>query len=201
MHSAALTDVDGCEREKELAYRMNVEGTRAIAEAAERAGSFLFTYLRIMSSMESEACTEEDDIPNPVSYYGYSKLLGEQFCSGCIARTCVIYGSRPASSKVNFALWLLNSLRLESRFAWSQISSSRPLSTPIWPEWSWRRQTGGYPECTISPEPPGYLGMTTLLSWPGHLILNRIWLQPSRMGDLKWVPEGRRIHLSIHPRP
>ena len=53
----------------------------------------------------------EDDRTNPVSYYGYSKLLGEQFCHDCIARTCVIYGSRPASGKVNFALWLLNSLK------------------------------------------------------------------------------------------
>ena len=41
IHSAALTDVDRCEREKELAYKMNVEGTRAIATAAEKAGSFL----------------------------------------------------------------------------------------------------------------------------------------------------------------
>ncbi len=41
IHSAALTDVDRCERENELAYKMNVEGTRAIAMAAEKAGSFL----------------------------------------------------------------------------------------------------------------------------------------------------------------
>ncbi len=51
------------------------------------------------------------DSTNPVSYYGYCKLLGEQFFRGCIARTCMIYGSRPASGNANIALWLINSLK------------------------------------------------------------------------------------------
>lgn len=110
IHSAALTDVDRCEREQELAYKMNVDGTRAIATAAEKAGSFLI-YISTDYVFDGLCgMYREDDRPNPVSYYGYSKLLGEQFCRGCIARTCVIYGSRPASGKVNFALWLLSSL-------------------------------------------------------------------------------------------
>ena len=111
IHSAALTDVDRCEREQELAYRMNVEGTRAVAKAAEKAGSFL-AYISTDYVFDGlRGMYREDDDTNPVSYYGRSKLLGEQFCRGCIARTCVIYGSRPASGKVNFALWLLNSLK------------------------------------------------------------------------------------------
>ena len=111
IHSAALTDVDRCEREQELAYKMNVEGTRAIATAAEKAGSFLIYISTDYVFDGMRGMYREDDRTNPVSYYGYSKLLGEQFCRGCIARTCVIYGSRPASGKVNFALWLLNSLK------------------------------------------------------------------------------------------
>jgi dTDP-4-dehydrorhamnose reductase len=111
IHSAALTDVDRCEREPELAYKMNVEGTRAVAKAAEKTGSFL-VYISTDYVFDGlRGMYREDDRANPVSYYGYSKLLGEQFCLGCIARTCVIYGSRPASGKVNFALWLLNSLK------------------------------------------------------------------------------------------
>jgi len=111
IHSAALTDVDRCEREKELAYKMNVEGTRALAKAAEESASFMI-YISsdyVFDGNRGMYC--EDDRTDPVSYYGLSKLKGEQFCKGCIARTCVIYGSRPASGKVNFALWLLNSLK------------------------------------------------------------------------------------------
>jgi len=111
IHSAALTDVDRCEREQELAYKMNVEGTRAVAEAAEKARSFLVYISTDYVFDGNRGMYKEDDSTNPVSNYGYSKLLGEQFCRGCIARTCVIYGSRPASGKVNFALWLLNSLK------------------------------------------------------------------------------------------
>lgn len=111
IHSAALTDVDRCEREKELAYKMNVEGTRAIAAAAEKVGSFLIYISTDYVFDGMRGMYREDDIPNPISYYGYSKLLGEQYCRGCIARTCVIYGSRPASGKVNFALWLIESLK------------------------------------------------------------------------------------------
>ena len=51
----------------------------------------------------------EEDATNPVNHYGYTKLLGEKYCQDfCIARTCVIYGAKPASGKVNFALWLIN---------------------------------------------------------------------------------------------
>jgi len=111
IHSAALTDVDRCERERELAYKMNVEGTRAIAKAAEKAGAFL-VYISTDYVFDGERGSyREDEKTNPVSYYGQSKLLGEEFCRGCIARTCVIYGSRPASGKVNFALWLIESLK------------------------------------------------------------------------------------------
>jgi dTDP-4-dehydrorhamnose reductase len=111
IHSAALTDVDRCERERELAYKMNVEGTRAISKAAEKAGAFL-VYISTDYVFDGERGSyREDDKTNPVSYYGQSKLLGEEFCRGCIARTCVIYGSRPASGKVNFALWLIESLK------------------------------------------------------------------------------------------
>lgn len=111
IHSAALTDVDRCEREKDLAYKMNVEGTRIIAAAAKKVGSFLI-YISTDYVFDGErGMYREDDRPNPISYYGYSKLQGEQYCNGCIVRTCVIYGSRPASGKVNFALWLLSSLQ------------------------------------------------------------------------------------------
>lgn len=111
VHSAALTDVDRCERERELAYQLNVEGTRAIAQACQDVGAFL-VYISTDYVFDGVGgMYREDELTNPISYYGTSKLLGEQFCHGCIARTCVIYGSQPASGKINFALWLIDRLR------------------------------------------------------------------------------------------
>jgi dTDP-4-dehydrorhamnose reductase len=53
---------------------------------------------------------KEEDEPNPIDYYGYTKMLGEKYCE-CIVRPCVIYGAKPASGKINFALWLIDKLR------------------------------------------------------------------------------------------
>jgi dTDP-4-dehydrorhamnose reductase len=56
----------------------------------------------------------ESDPTEPVNYYGYTKLKGEEVRlleEHCIARTSVIYGSIPAAGKVNFALWAIDKLR------------------------------------------------------------------------------------------
>ena len=59
MHTAALTDVDGCEKDKELAFRINVEGTKAVAEAARKLNSSSSTSQRTTSSMAVRECTEK----------------------------------------------------------------------------------------------------------------------------------------------
>jgi len=187
IHSAALTDVDRCEREPELAFKMNVEGTRAVAEAAEKAGSFL-VYISTDYVFDGQrGMYREDDETNPVSYYGYSKLLGEQFCQGCIARTCVIYGSRPASGKVNFALWLLDSLKSgkEVRVVTDQFITPT-LNTNLAGmvlEAADRRLCGVY----------NLAGATRISRYDYALELARVFdldtnlILPSRMEDLLWV--------------
>ena len=116
LHAAALTNVDLCEREKELALRVNYEATARIAEISEKLGSFM-VYISTDYVFDGEkGLYKEEDIPNPINFYGYSKLKGEQaireLVEGyCIARASVIYGSKPAGGKVNFALWLFEKLR------------------------------------------------------------------------------------------
>lgn len=109
VHSAALTDVDRCEKEKELAYRVNVEGTRNVAEVADEVGSFMVYVSTDYVFDGKRGMYSESDEPDPINNYGYTKLLGEGYCNS-VARTCVLYGARPATGKANFALWLLNKL-------------------------------------------------------------------------------------------
>ena len=120
VHAAALTDVDRCERERELAEKVNHEATAVLSESARRAGAhFLYVSTDYVFDGDRGSYKEEDKV-NPISFYGSTKLRGEQSAEAsgaefCIARASVIYGARQAAGKVNFALWLIESLRKGER--------------------------------------------------------------------------------------
>jgi dTDP-4-dehydrorhamnose reductase len=116
VHAAALTDVDKCELNKDLAWSINVEGARNIAKAVKSSGAFL-VYVSTDYVFDGETgLYEETDKTDPINYYGFTKLKAEELVKDlldeyCIARTSVMYGSTPAAGKINFALWLLNQLK------------------------------------------------------------------------------------------
>ncbi|MCW4029585.1 MAG: dTDP-4-dehydrorhamnose reductase [Candidatus Bathyarchaeota archaeon] len=119
VHAATLTDVDKCELNKELAWKVNVEGTQNIVKAAQTAGSFLFYVSTDYVFNGAKGRYKESDKPDPINYYGVTKLKAEEIVQTlpefCIARPSVIYGSTPAAGKVNFALWLIETLRKGNR--------------------------------------------------------------------------------------
>jgi dTDP-4-dehydrorhamnose reductase len=121
VHAASLTDVDKCELNKALAWRVNVEGTKNIAAASQEAGSFLIYISTDYVFSGEKGCYVESDAPDPVNYYGLTKLIAEEIVQTlpetdfAIARPSVIYGSTPAAGKVNFALWLIETLRKGER--------------------------------------------------------------------------------------
>jgi dTDP-4-dehydrorhamnose reductase len=116
VHAASLTDVDKCEINRELAWKINVEGTKNVAESVERNGVFLVFISTDYVFSGEKSCYKETDKTGPINYYGLTKLKAEeavqQIVPGCcVARSSVIYGASPASGKINFALWLLNKLK------------------------------------------------------------------------------------------
>jgi dTDP-4-dehydrorhamnose reductase len=115
-HCAAMTDVDKCEEDPEAAIKVNSEGTSTVSRQAVLYNSYLAYISTDYVFDGSKGNYKESDQTNPVSVYGRSKLLGEEAVksSGAdflIARSSVIYGAQPAMGKVNFALWLVESLR------------------------------------------------------------------------------------------
>jgi len=115
VHAAALTDVDKCETNKQLAWKTNVEGTKNIAEAANTQHAFLLYISTDYVFNGEKGQYTETDTPNPINHYGLTKLKAEELVKTavntyCIARTSVLYGATPAAGKTNFALWLLNRL-------------------------------------------------------------------------------------------
>jgi dTDP-4-dehydrorhamnose reductase len=115
VHAAALTDVDKCEREKKLAWKTNVEATTNLAHLCKKRDLFLVYVSTDYVFDGQKGMYKEIDNPAPVNYYGLTKLKGEEAVQAldnyCIARGGVIYGSTPATGKINFALWLLDKLR------------------------------------------------------------------------------------------
>ena len=78
-----------------------MEGTKRLVELAKDVCAF-FVYVSTDYVFPGDnGMYKEEDKPNPVNYYGQTKLLGEKYCE-CIARPCVIYGAKPARGKVNF---------------------------------------------------------------------------------------------------
>ena len=115
VHAAALTDVDKCEMEKELAWKTNVEATTNLVRLCKEHDAYL-VYVSTDYVFNGEKGTyKEMDDPAPINHYGLTKLKGEEAVQTlnkyCIVRGSVIYGSTPATGKTNFALWLLDKLR------------------------------------------------------------------------------------------
>ena len=114
IHTAAYTNVDGCEINKALAWKVNAEATKHIAIKSADINAHL-TYVSTDYVFDGEkGLYSEEDQPNPISHYGYTKLKGEEFIKKysqewCIARTSVIYGWGQ-TQKLNFATWIINNL-------------------------------------------------------------------------------------------
>jgi dTDP-4-dehydrorhamnose reductase len=97
IHTAALTDVDFCEENQELARKVNVDGTRYLAEAAEEAGARLVFCSSDMVFDGRKGFYKETDRVHPLNFYGRTKVQGEEIvrevCSDyLIARVSIIYG-------------------------------------------------------------------------------------------------------------
>jgi len=116
VHAASLTDVDKCELNRELTWKINVDGTTNVAHFAAKTNCFLIYISTDYVFNGKKYCYKEIDQTGPINYYGLTKLKAEEASlklapNCCIARTSVIYGATPATGKINFALWLLNKLK------------------------------------------------------------------------------------------
>jgi len=103
IHCAAMTKVDDCETNRELAFRLNEEGTRNVALAAKLCGARLFTistdYVFSGEPPREPWAWGEQDIPRPRTVYGASKFAGEQMAqmiypdNTVILRIAWLYGA------------------------------------------------------------------------------------------------------------
>ncbi len=115
IHTAAMTNVDQCETEKEDCWKLNVDAVKFLIDASQAHNCHL-VHLSTDFIFDGEAgpYTEEDE-PNPISYYGESKLAAEKLLKEstikwAIARTVLVYGIAHDMSRSNIILWVKKSL-------------------------------------------------------------------------------------------
>ncbi len=91
IHAAAYTDVDGCERNPDLAFRVNGLGTWNLAAVC---GAHRITLVYISTDFVFDGTKEtpytEFDTPNPISHYGASKLAGERYVTQLCPRHFIV---------------------------------------------------------------------------------------------------------------
>jgi len=113
IHLAAMTNVDLCETEKELAHTVNTKSTETLAKEAAKINAF-FVYVSTDYVFDGkEGMRNEDDIPSPLGYYGKTKLEGERSLNNlasnwAIARTSTPFGLH--KTKKSFPLWVKENL-------------------------------------------------------------------------------------------
>jgi len=114
IHTAAFTNVDLSEKLREDAWKINVKGVEYIAEAARAIDAHIIHISTDYIFDGKDGPYSENAKPNPVGYYGRTKLASENALkiSGTfftILRTNVLYGIAP-NSRPDFVRWVINSL-------------------------------------------------------------------------------------------
>lgn len=96
IHAAALARVGDCHRDPERARRINVDGSRILAELCRQAGACLVYVSTDMVFSGEQGNYREDDPPAPLSEYGRTKAAGEQAVlvnpNTSIVRMSLLYG-------------------------------------------------------------------------------------------------------------
>lgn len=115
INTAAMTNVDQCESEKELCRAMNVDAVAYLVEACAQNNIFLL-HLSTDFIFDGEAGPyDEEAVARPLSFYGHSKLDAEKLVlksniRWAIARTVLVYGIAQDMSRSNIVLWVKSSL-------------------------------------------------------------------------------------------
>lgn len=115
VNTAALTNVDLCEDNKEACDLLNIEAVKYLKTYSENNNTHLIHLSTDFIFDGENGPYKETDIPNPLSHYGISKMKSEEVLVASkidytILRTILVYGKVYDMSRSNIVLWVKKSL-------------------------------------------------------------------------------------------
>jgi dTDP-4-dehydrorhamnose reductase len=125
INTAAMTNVDACETQKEECFAMNVSAVQNFIDINEiwqpESGQCHFIHLSTDFVFDGESGPyTETDKTHPLSYYAWSKLEAEKLLEAstinwAILRTIIVYGIVDNMSRSNIVLWAKEALEKEQK--------------------------------------------------------------------------------------
>ncbi|MGZ4043442.1 MAG: SDR family oxidoreductase [Bacteroidia bacterium] len=122
INTAAMTNVDACETEKEACWSMNVTAVEhqvtTLEALKQQHAGYNPHFIHLSTDFIFDGThgpLDENEKPNPLSYYAESKLAAEKIVQACsldwaIARTVLVYGIVDNMSRSNIVLWVKSNL-------------------------------------------------------------------------------------------
>lgn len=115
INTAAMTNVDACESEREACNKLNVDAVKYLVSECNAIGAHFIHLSTDFIFDGTHGPLMETEKPNPLSYYGRSKHIAEMIvmensASWAIARTVLVYGIVQDMSRSNIVLWAKNNL-------------------------------------------------------------------------------------------
>ena len=110
INTAAMTNVDACEDKKQECDALNIDAVKYLTDVSCQIDAHLIHISTDFIFDGENGPYSEDDVPNPLSYYGLSKLksetiLLESSCRWTVLRTIIVFGVAENLSKGNIVLW------------------------------------------------------------------------------------------------
>lgn len=120
INTAAMTNVDACESDKEGCWALNVTAVEYLLAASEKLNSHFIQLSTDFIFDGKDGPYIENAEANPVSYYGESKLAAEKLTNNsstttAIARTIIVYGIVEDMSRSNIVLWAKGALEKQQK--------------------------------------------------------------------------------------
>ena len=110
INAAALANVDLCERDHQLAFDVNGESVLSMVRGCRTVGS---SFIHVSTDYVFDGTVgyySESSIPNPINYYGLSKLIGDAYAlsyeNAIVVRTSGVFGHLK-----NYPLYVLETLK------------------------------------------------------------------------------------------